>query len=230
MNSASLDKRVQKMLATRSALMDGDVSSLHIKVSRSNRKTGASVPSVSLIPVADCGNCSKCKNGCYDIRNVCYLKSVQDTRANNSALLKADRERYFSEIGHIVAFERFFRWHVGGEIVDADYLRRMVETAEKNPHCSFLVFTKMYGLINGYRDAGNTIPENLHIIFSDWKGIKMDNPYNYPVSSPVWDYGVKGDHCTDNAQWCNGFCEECALKGTGCFGAKEGETILFHAH
>ena len=54
--------RVKKMVAMRDAM---DISDLHIKLSYGNRKTGSLVPSVSLIPVADCRNCTHCAKGCY---------------------------------------------------------------------------------------------------------------------------------------------------------------------
>ena len=229
-NPTAVVRRVGAMLTLRTELENGEIESLHVKFSRSNRKTGKSIPSVSLIPVADCGNCATCSSGCYDLRNVCYLKSVQTTRAQNSAILRKDRDRYFREIEATATLERFFRWHVGGEIVDADYFRRMVETALKVPTCTFLVFTKRFDIVNGFLDGGREIPRNLKIIFSDWKGLEMDNPYNLPVSSPVWNYGVKGKHCTEKVHWCGGHCEECATTATGCFGARKGDTILFHAH
>lgn len=45
-----------------------NVSDLHVKISEGNSKLGA-IPSVSLIPVMDCGNCAICAKSCYDLRN-----------------------------------------------------------------------------------------------------------------------------------------------------------------
>lgn len=74
-----------------------NVSDLHVKISDGNNKLGA-IPSVSLIPVTDCGNCAICAKSCYDLRNDMIYKEVIKTRAINSAILHEDPERYFKEI------------------------------------------------------------------------------------------------------------------------------------
>lgn len=222
-------KRIQSMLAFRDEV---NVNEAHVKFSTGNRKTGAQVPSVSLIPVADCGNCAVCAKGCYDVRNVCFQTTVQKARANNSAILRYDPEKYFSEVLGYVAKKRvkFFRWHVGGDIKNHIYLRNMVRIAEQNPACQFLAFTKMYDLVNDWLDNVGPLPENLHIIFSDWRGAEFENPHGLPVSSQLWPDGTKGPHCTDRSFLCPGSCEECAEKGVGCWVADKGDTILFVAH
>ena len=234
-NASAIEKRVNSMLNYREQFETAGVDGLHVKFSFGNRKTGAAVPSVSLIPVADCANCKVCAAGCYDVRNVCYLPAVQKSRANNSAILRKDPERYFAEIAAAVRFFRFFRWHVGGDLVSRSYWLRVVEIANNTPGCEFLIFTKLYGVINKFLSDGGQIPTNLHVIFSDWRGAKFTNPFNLPVSSPVWfdNNGVeieRGPHCTDKFTWCPGFCEDCAAAGSGCFGLKAGETVLFAAH
>lgn len=223
----SVSKRVQSMLEFRDAV---DVENAHVKFSYENRKTGALVPSVSLIPVADCGNCKICSRGCYDVRNVCFQKTVQKARANNSAIFKADPLRYMLEIKERVRFLRFFRWHVGGDIKDPAYLVWMAAIAEETPTCEFLAFTKQYDIVNQYLDFHGEFPKNLHIIFSDWRGAEFKNPYNLPVSSPLWPDGTKGPHCTEDAHMCEGDCSACASCNGGCWSAKKGQTILFEAH
>ena len=220
-------RRVKQMVEFRDQV---DVENAHVKFSYGNRKTGALVPSVSLIPVADCGNCAVCARGCYDVRNVCFKKTVQKARANNSAILQNDPVRYMREIEKAVKYLRFFRWHVGGDIKDPAYLVWMVGIAEVTPTCEFLAFTKQYDIVNEYLKLHGKFPKNLHIIFSDWRGAEMDNPYNLPVSSPLWADGTRGPHCTDDVIMCEGDCSACAEVGGGCWGAKNGQTILFEAH
>ena len=219
--------RVDKMVALRNSI---DASDYHIRLSYGNRKTSSLVPSVSLIPIADCGNCKLCSRGCYDIRNVCCYKQSQAQRAVNSAILTQDRDRYFDEVEAACKFLRFFRWHIGGDIKDEDYLRRMIRVAVRVPHCEFLCFTKMYDVVNFCLERMWSFPANLHIIFSDWRGAEFDNPHNIPVSSPRWADGTTGPHCGENAFMCPSNCAECAEAGTGCWGAKPGDTILFEAH
>ena len=220
--------RVRKMVQMRDSITDAD--DLHVRVSYGNRKLGA-VPSVSLIPVADCGKgCELCKRGCYDVRNVCCYNASQKQRANNSALLKLDRERYFREIEAHVQFHRVWRWHVGGDIKDYDYLGQVVGIAERNPHCQFLIFTKRSDLVNEWQDNVGEFPSNLHLILSGWRGDTDVNPHHLPVSSPVWKDGSQSCMVTDNAIWCPGDCTACATVNGGCWGAKKGDTILFEAH
>lgn len=223
----AIKKRVLEMLEFRNQV---DVDNAHVKFSYGNRKTGALVPSVSLIPVADCGNCAVCSKGCYDVRNVCFQKTVQRSRANNSAIFKEDRTRYFKEVEEATKFLRFFRWHVGGDIKDYDYFGQMVGIAVRNKGCEFLCFTKMYDVVNEWISNVGELPENLHIIFSDWRGAEFENPYELPVSSPLWADGTKGPHCTEKVYMCGGDCTACAKIHEGCWAAGKGDTILFEAH
>lgn len=227
--------RVRSMVSLRAGFIETGVDGFTVRFSTSNRKTGAAVPSVSLIPVADCGNCKVCAGGCYDVRNVCFQKSVQVSRAVNSAIYHSNPAQYFAAIRRFVRFARFFRWHVGGDVVDLDYWREVVAIALEVPQCEFLIFTKAFDIVNGWISSGGVIPENLHVIFSDWRGLEMENPYNLPVSSPVWFDAdgreiERGPHCTAAAVWCPGSCEDCAAVCGGCWGLKHGETVLFEAH
>lgn len=224
----TIAKRVKKMLDLREFV---DVENEHVRISYGNRKTTAMVPSISLIPIADCKNCSACKNGCYDIRNVCCYKGSQMQRAVNSAILKKDPVRYFKEVQLHAQFHRAFRYHVGGDITCPAYLTSMVDVAIKVPTCQFLAFTKQFAIVNDYlNDHPEGFPENLHIIFSDWKNLQMDNPHNLPVSSPIWKDGSTGPHVTENRFKCPGNCAECVTLGCGCWTAQKGDTILFEAH
>jgi len=226
-SSEAIKNRINKMLEYRNGI---NVESAHVKLSFGNRKTGALVPSVSTIPIVDCGNCKVCSKGCYDIKHVCIYPNVQISRANNSAILQQDRKRFFAEIEAQVRFYAFFRWHVGGDIKDLDYLDNVVRIARNIPTCQFLIFTKMYDLVNNYISSNGELPNNLHLIFSDWRNAEFDNPFNLPISSPIWEDGTKGAHTTNKTFLCSGYCEECARINQGCWNAKKGDTILFEAH
>lgn len=237
LSESAIDSRINSMLSIREGLIESGVENLHIKISYGNRKTGVLVPSVSQIPVADCLNCGICRAGCYDARNDVRYPTVQKSRANNSALLRHDPDRYFLELKQVIerAALKFFRYHVGGDLLNRSHFLRVVDLATKCPGCQFLVFTKLYGVINHYLDAGGVIPENLHVIFSDWRGAKFDNRHSLPVSSPVWfdKNGAeieRGPHTTDKFVWCGGDCSMCAKSCAGCWGLKRGETVLFEAH
>ena len=92
--------RVQKMLALRDEwikkIENGE--DVRIKLQPGNEKTGVNCWTVSLIPIADCYNCSVCMNDCYDINNVCYQPCVQNDRARNSALHKVNIAEYWRQV------------------------------------------------------------------------------------------------------------------------------------
>lgn len=215
--------RANKMVEIRDGL---DISDLHIKLSYGNRKTGSLVPSISLIPIADCGaNCKVCAKGCYAIRNVACYAASRKMMAQNSAIAHGDLPRYFRELDAAVKFVRFFRIHVAGDIISPEYLAGMVDVAQKNTHCKFLCFTKQFRIVNDYLDSHSEgFPENLKIIFSEWRGLNVPNPHNLPTSRPLW----KGE--TAEGVMCPGSCSECAAFDTGCWSLKMGERVLFEAH
>lgn len=214
--------RVKKMVNYRDGL---DITDLHIKLSYGNRKTGSLVPSISLIPVADCKNCTHCSKGCYAIRNIACYDASRKMMAQNSAIVHGDLPRYFKEIDAASKFLRFFRYHVSGDIINPAYLTGMVDVAIKNPQCRYLAFTKSYEFVNDYLDDHKEgFPSNLHIIFSEWRGLDVPNPHNLPTSRPVW----KGEKV--EGIMCPGSCSECAAFDKGCWSLKKGERILFEAH
>ena len=203
------------------------VDELHVYIANGNQKTGAAVPSVSLIPVYNCPNCKACSRLCYDLRNDCCYPGCRDKRAVNAAIWEADPDRYFREISDAVKTFRFFRWHIGGDIVNRRYLDGMIMVAQENPHCEFLAFTKCFDLVNDYLDK-NELPKNLHIIFSAWVGQEMDNRHNLPTSNPL--FADRSTTAHDGAMYCGGNCTECAKAGTGCWVMKNGDEVIFPAH
>lgn len=123
---------------------------------------------------------------------------------------------------------RFFRFHVSGDIPDIYYLNHMVDIAERNPHCEILCFTKKYVVVNSYLDAGGIIPKNLHLIFSAWRGLKMENPHGLPEAHVRYRDGTTTAH--ENAVQCSGNCTECALTEGGCWSLKNGQEVVFDEH
>lgn len=220
-------KRMTDMINQKEEFKE-NVEDIHVYIAQGNAKTGLAVPSVSLIPVYNCGNCKQCSRLCYDLRNDCCYKGCRDKRAVNVAILEEDRDRYFAEIDDAVKTLRFFRWHIGGDIIDYDYFVRMCKIAEDNIHCTMLVFTKMFDVVNEYLDKGNVIPENLRVIFSGWVGLEMDNKHNLPTSHPLFADGSTTAH--DGAKLCTGNCTECAKAGTMCWVMDKGEEVVFPAH
>lgn len=199
-----------------------------------NSKLGHIIKSVSLPPVLYCGNCKHCKNDCYDLRHDVTQPQCRIYRAANAAVYEENREAYWESIEREVKACRFFRYHIGGDIQDRDYLQHMVDIAYSNPHCEFLAFTKMFDVVNGYMsDTDEDLPNNLHIIFSAWPGLELENPYNLPISFPVFAEGDEVEFMSTMPSWywhCGNDCTECALCGQGCWTLKRGEAVGFPLH
>lgn len=208
---------------------DLDVSQYAICISKGNRKIGR-VMNVSLPPILSCANCSECQKLCYDIKAVLqYPNNVADARARNMALLLADRDEYFNRI--IAAIKRrrknkFFRWHVAGDITDIEYFDMMVKIARMFPDFIFWTYTKNYTVVNawlaahGGRDA---LPGNFAVMFSEWRGMPMANPYNMPVFGVVFN----GEAWPEGVHHCPGNCDACIKAGRGCV---VGETTYCAEH
>ena len=225
----NLQKRMNHMKQVMNEVKENP-EQYHVYIAAGNRKTGNGMPSVSLIPIYNCGNCKVCSGMCYDLRNDLCYEHCRKNRAINAAILEVDRDRYFSEIDNAVKGFRFFRWHIGGDIIDLDYFDRMCQVARNNPHCDMLVFTKMFDVVTVYatKNGEEAIPENLKVIFSGWVGQEMINPFNFPTSHPLFADGSTSAH--DGALLCTGNCTECAKNGELCFGAVKGTEIVFPAH
>ncbi len=198
-----------------------DIAAVKPCISTGNTKIGR-VLNVSLMPVMTCGNCEHCMGYCYDVKScVRFPDTVIDARMRNTVLLQRDRDAYFKAIADKCARRRknmFFRWHVAGDIVDIDYLDRMIAIARQFPNFRFWTYTKMYRLVNEYvrTHGGNrqtAIPSNLSIMFSEWSGVEMPNPYGFPKFScrlaSEHDKVMTGYHCTGN-------CDVCKKNNCGC--------------
>ena len=121
---------------------------------------------------------------------------------------------------------KFFRYHVSGDIIDADYLQRMCKLARELKGTNFLAFTKNYQDVNAYFMTHKK-PANLKLIFSlPFDGCKIDNPHNLPTAAVI----LKGNQPAENYKICGGNCAECACRGVGCWELKKGETIAFYEH
>ena len=198
-----------------------------VTISDGNTKMGK-VASVSLLPLLTCPKrCREtCGKKCYAVK-LCKLRpTVLNSYARNTAIQKVAMHAYFKAIDNAVKNVRFFRFHVSGDIPNKKYFRFMIKTAQENKHCEFLIFTKQYEIVNNWIASGNTIPQNMHILFSGWTNLKPTNPYNLPETNV---YNTPEEM---NKKWipCGGNCLNCACKGSGCWTAKNGETIAFKIH
>ena len=197
-----------------------------VKISQGNSKLGQ-IPSVSLPAVETCREC-ECSKKCYARRLERLRPSVRNAYRHNLEVLKNEPETFWREVEASIMMSRFFRFHVSGDILDNEYFAMMVEVAKRNPHCEILCFTKKYNLVNEFIEQGNELTANLHMIFSGWVGLQMDNPFSLPEAHVRYRDGSTTAH--DDAIECGGNCTKCALTEGGCWNLQKGQQVVFNEH
>lgn len=198
-----------------------------VSISKGNSKLGA-IPSISLPACTTCNPSAPCFKLCYAAKISRLYKTVDSAYKRNLDILNNDPEEYFNAARNAAKLQRFFRWHVSGDIPNIDYFVQMVKIARDLPGAVFLAFTKQYQIVNTYIDelGVDSIPVNLKIIFSNWGSWKCNNPHNLPTCEIIF----KGTTPAENWQICGGNCTECACNGSGCWSLKNGETIAIYQH
>lgn len=194
-----------------------------VRFSYGNRKIGKTL-NVSTAPIITCGNCKECLHECYDIKACMQYSNVMNARAVNTALLQENRDEFFRQISEKISRRRvnkFVRFHVAGEIIDLDYLKRMVKIAEEHPDATIWTYTKMYHIVNGYLKVHKVLPVNLHIMFSVWEGVPMRNPYNMPTFRAIPTDAEPLPYFK-----CPGNCDYCKEHHTGCVAGQDAWTYL----
>lgn len=199
-----------------------------ITISKGNSKMGA-IPSVSLPAITTCNPLAPCArkgSPCYALKLQRIYSNVKNSYENNLDILNTDPASYWLQIKSAAMVNRFFRYHVSGDIPNKAYLEQMVKLAEEIPATSFLAFTKQYTIVNQFINEGGAIPHNLKIIFSNWGAWKCDNPHNLPQCEIIFP------NTEIPLEWkiCGGNCTECACRGIGCWEIKKGETIAIYKH
>jgi hypothetical protein len=198
-----------------------------VKISNGNQKLGQ-IPSVSLPAIKTCRKDCTCCTKCYAHKLERLRPSVRSAYQANLDLLNRDPNTYWREVEATIMLNRFFRFHVSGDIPDRGYFRKMVYVSERNPHCQILCFTKRYSFVNEYLASGEVLPDNLHVIFSAWKGMEMENPYNLPEAHVIYRDG--STTATHDLVPCLGNCTDCACTDSGCWTLQPGQQVVFHEH
>ena len=104
----------------------------------------------------------------------------------------------------------------------------MVDVIYRNPHCEVLCFTKKFDIVNKAIASGLNLPPNLHLLFSGWNGLKMDNPYSLPEAHVRYRDGTTT--AKPDAILCGGNCTECAQTSGGCWSLAPGQQVVFMEH
>lgn len=197
-----------------------------LSISKGNSKMG-SIQSVSLPSVLTCRKCA-CQTKCYARRLERIRPAVANAYRRNLEVLQSDPETYWREVEATIMLSQFFRFHVSGDIPDAGYFSHMVNVAKRNTHCEILCFTKKYEIVNEYVASGGILPQNLHIVFSAWVGLKMSNPFLFPAAHVRFRDGFTT--APAGAVECGGNCTECAITDGGCWSLMNGQHVVFNEH
>lgn len=198
----------------------------HVSISSGNSKMG-SIKSVSLPAIVTCRKCECCKK-CYAHKIERIRPTVLKAYNRNLKILNENPEQYWREIEAAIMVSRYFRFHVSGDIPFYQYLEDMVKITSRQSHCEVLCFTKRFNFVNEWIRANGHLPDNLHMIFSGWPGLVMDNPYHLPEAHVRFKDGTTT--ASPNAIKCNGNCTECALTEGGCWNLKLNEQVVFDEH
>lgn len=222
---STINSVVRRLLSARRMYDAIPIEDLKLCLSTGNRKIGKTL-NVSLPPLVDgcgklCHDCG-CDGYCYAVRD-CFLRGdvVINARSRNWSILRRNRDEYFRQIDDAMSRRRknkYFRWHVSGEIPDDDYFSRMIDNARKHPDFIIWTYTKQYSIVNRYcaKYGRDSIPANFSIMFSRWEGFPMDNPFSFPEFVCVMvSKGASMDDCL--IDWtCPGNCGVCLEAGRGC--------------
>ena len=198
---------------------------MNVSISKGNSKMGA-IPSVSLPACVTCNPGAPCFKKCYARRMSARRATVRDAYARNFDILTSDPGAYWLQVKAAAITARFFRYHVSGDIPNAEYFYNMVALAWELPNTNFLAFTKQYQIVNDFLNNGGRYPANMKIIFSNWGAWKCKNPYELPQCEII----IKGSEPAPGWKICGGNCTACACAGIGCWELKNGETIAIYEH
>lgn len=220
-----ISKFTAALEAAKAEVMSGKVNA--VTISKGNIKMG-SVASVSTLPLLTCPARCKgtCGAECYAAKIANLRSSVLKSYARNTAIAILKPSVYWAGVNAAMVASRFFRFHVSGDIMNAEYFAEMVKVTEANAHCEVLVFTKRYEVVNAWIAENGDLPKNMHVLFSGWQNLKPINPYGLPETT-VYNKGEEPD-----GSWtlCGGNCLECACSGSGCWAAVKGDTVAFQKH
>ena len=197
-----------------------------VSISKGNSKMGE-ISSVSLPALVTCRPNAPCFKECYAKKLEVLRRNVRNAYQNNWEIYKTNPDEYWKAVTNEIALSRFFRFHVSGDIQDYGYFVQMIKIANKYPHCEILCFTKQFEIVN---DVLNNVvlPSNLHLIFSGWEGLEMDNPHNLPEAHVIYKNGKTT--ARPDAKMCEGNCATRARSNGGCWSLKLGEQVMFHKH
>ena len=185
-----------------------------ISISRGNRKTGR-VPSVSLMPVVTCVQNVPCslpddtgRPPCYALRNMLagpYGARIRDAWQRNTDILFASVSEFFDQLHEYLNRRRpeMFRFHIGGDFINAEHLDHAFRTARLFPGTGFVAFSKNFEIF----PRASTVPRNFTLVASLWPNYGT-RPRGYRVA---FMQDGREHRVTPAALRCLGNCETCGF-------------------
>jgi hypothetical protein len=201
---------------------------MKVYISKGNTKLGA-VLNISLPPILTCGKDVPCKKDCYAMKAWRQYPATRIAWRGNLDAYKESGDDYFDAIVNELRKSKIklVRWHVAGEIPDANYLAGMMRVAEQLPNKKFLAFTKKYRLIGDAEYYWYSPPTNLAIVLSAWPGYFMpEGLMRRYVVAWMRDAENPDDRIPTDALACPGNCETCMA----CWKLKAGQSVVFDKH
>lgn len=187
---------------------------MRLHISTHNSKLG-NIHNISLPPITTCCIPLPCVSDCYALRAYNRWGNVRKAWDANYEMLIRDKYRYWSGIQDYIESNKpkYFRFHIGGDILNQDYFDWMKELAG-TCYTKFLVFTKNYEL-----DFDAPIPQNLTIILSTWPGLELPK-----TTLPIAFMQNGSEDRVIDAIECKKKCDRCF----SCWGIKS--NVVFKKH
>lgn len=145
----------------------------NVKISAGNMKLGT-IANLSLTPGVSCSECAKktcLVSGCYACKAYRQYKNVRAAWDRNTDMAINDlptMEKELNEYFGCVNSPRYFRVHVGGDFITAEYAAMWARVAANNPGTRFLAFTKQWDNVRGV-----DFPANFSLVLSAWEGVEI---------------------------------------------------------
>jgi len=192
----------------------------HVKISVKNSKLGR-IPNISLVPVESCPNSGFCRELCYARPIYRRFPATKAAWSRNWEMFKHSPKNYRDSIIYMLKHGKLgtsglFRWHVGGDIPNQEYVGVMTEVADAFPETSFLAFTKAYSM------DYSGILDNMHIVYSAWAGMPISTDFPIAYVKELDNRGEDHEIVYD----CVGDCRSCRQ----CWEAEKGSAINLHLH
>lgn len=124
-----------------------------VSISGGNIKMGK-ISSVSLPAIVTCRKDCECCKKCYAAKIERLRKTVKVAYQRNWKILQNDPALYWRQVEAAIMLQRYFRFHVSGDIPSKKYLKNMVEISARQPHCQILCFTKRFDFVNDFVTNG----------------------------------------------------------------------------